>query len=305
MEAKNVHIPPPPRETIEADVARALAEDVGGGDLTAGLVAASREAEAAVTLREEAVVCGGPWLEAVFRQLDRRVGVRWACAEGDRVGAGSVLCRLRGPAQALLTGERTALNFLQLLSGTATAVRGYVDAVAGTGVQILDTRKTIPGLRAAQKYAVRCAGGVNHRHGLYDAYLIKENHISACGGITPAVELARLRAAGAPVIVEVETLEQLEAATAAGADTVLLDNFDLEGIRAAVAQAAGRVALEASGGVGLEGVRQLAAAGVDRISVGAVTKHVRAVDLSMGLSLEPRGGALEAARRGGYGEPPC
>ncbi|MFP4146183.1 MAG: carboxylating nicotinate-nucleotide diphosphorylase [Halorhodospira sp.] len=273
----------PLRERIESDVARALAEDVGAGDLTAALVPASRTAEGVVVAREEGVLCGARWFEAVFHQLDRTVGVRWLCADGDQVVPGATLCRVQGPARPLLTGERTALNFLQFLSGTATQARRFVDAVAGTGVTVLDTRKTVPGLRAAQKYAVRCGGGGNHRFGLYDAYLIKENHIEACGGITPAVELARMRAAGALVTVEIEDLEQLEAAIAAGADVILLDNFEPSGIRAAVLQAAGRVSLEVSGSVDLEAIRELAATGVDRISVGGVTKHVRALDLSMRL----------------------
>ncbi|MFP4129292.1 MAG: carboxylating nicotinate-nucleotide diphosphorylase [Halorhodospira sp.] len=271
----------PAREAIRADVARALEEDVGGGDLTAALVPASAAAEAEVIAREGAVLCGAAWLEEAFRQLDGTVEVRWLRADGDRVAPGTALCRVQGPARALLTGERTALNFLQLLAGTATEVRRFADAVAGTGVEILDTRKTVPGLRAAQRYAVRCGGGANHRGGLYDAYLIKENHIQACGGIARAVALARARADGTPVTVEVEGLEQMEAAIAGGADVVLLDNFDPAGVRAAVDQAAGRAALEVSGSVDLAGVRELAAAGVDRISVGALTKHVRALDLSM------------------------
>ncbi len=274
----------PARETIRADVARALEEDVGGGDLTAALVPAGRTATGAVVAREEAVLCGAPWFDEVFRQLDATIGVRWHYAEGQRVPAGAELCRVQGASRAVLTGERTALNFLQLLCGTATEAARYAEALAGTGVRVLDTRKTVPGLRAAQKYAVRCGGAENHRAGLFDAYLIKENHIHACGGVTPAVELARMRAAGTPVTVEIEDLEQLEAAIAGGADAVLLDNFDLDGMRAAVAQAAGRVALEASGGVDLEQLRALAATGIDRVSVGALTKHVRAVDLSLRLS---------------------
>ncbi len=271
----------PDRETIRADVARALEEDVGGGDLTAALVPATATAEAEVVAREEAVLCGAAWFEEVFRQLDGTVGVGWLRADGDRVAPGTALCRVQGPARALLTGERSALNFLQFLAGTATDVRRFADAVAGTGVQLLDTRKTVPGLRAAQKYAVRCGGGTNHRAGLDDAYLIKENHIQACGGIARAVGLARARAAGTPITVEVEDLEQMEAAIGGGADVVLLDNFEPAAIRTAVARAAGRAALEVSGSVDLDRVRELAATGVDRISVGALTKHVRALDLSM------------------------
>ncbi len=274
----------PPRETIRDDVARALAEDIGPGDLTAGLVPASRSAHGAVVAREEAVICGGPWLEEAFRQLEASVGVRWLCEEGERVAPGAEVCQVEGSSRALLSGERTALNFLQLLSGTATRARELVDAVAGTGVRVLDTRKTVPGLRAAQKYATRCGGATNHRFGLYDAYLIKENHIQACGGLTPAVELARMRAAGAPVTVEIEELAQVETAIAAGADVLLLDNFGHAGLERAVDLAGGRVALEASGGVEEAEIRALAATGVHQISVGAITKHVRAVDLSLRLS---------------------
>ncbi|MCG5541554.1 MULTISPECIES: carboxylating nicotinate-nucleotide diphosphorylase [unclassified Halorhodospira] len=276
-------IPLPPRETIRDDVARALAEDVGGGDLTAALVPASRQAEGRVVAREAAVLCGSAWFDEVFRQLDRAVGVRWRHGDGDWLEPGAEVCRIQGPSRAVLTGERTALNFLQFLSGTATTARRYADALAGTGVRVLDTRKTVPGLRAAQKYAVRAGGADNHRFGLFDAYLIKENHIAACGGLTPAVEVARLRAAGTPITVEIEDLAQLDEAIAAGADVVMLDNFDADGIRQAVEQAAGRVALEVSGGVDLDAVRGLAATGVDRISVGALTKHVHAVDLSLRL----------------------
>ncbi|MBK5944353.1 MULTISPECIES: carboxylating nicotinate-nucleotide diphosphorylase [Halorhodospira] len=276
-------IPLPPRETIRDDVARALAEDVGGGDLTAALVPASRQAEGHVVAREAAVLCGSAWFDEVFRQLDRAVGVRWLHGDGDWLEPGTEVCRIQGPSRAVLTGERTALNFLQFLSGTATTARRYADALAGTGVQVLDTRKTVPGLRAAQKYAVRAGGADNHRFGLFDAYLIKENHIAACGGLTPAVEVARLRAAGTPITVEIEDLAQLDEAIAAGADVVMLDNFDADGIRQAVEQAAGRVALEVSGGVDLDAVRGLAATGVDRISVGALTKHVHALDLSLRL----------------------
>ncbi|BAU58463.1 quinolinate phosphoribosyltransferase [decarboxylating] [Halorhodospira halochloris] len=283
-------VPQPSRAVIEADVDRALEEDVGKGDLTADLVPESRMAQGSIIAREAAVICGRPWVEEVFRRLDKSIGTRWEVAEGEWIEPGGVVCRLHGPTRALLTGERTALNFLQFLSGTATTARLFADAVAGTPTQILDTRKTIPGLRYAQKYATRCGGVVNHRFGLFDAYLIKENHIIACGGLTPAVELARIRAAGAPVTVEIENLEQLEAAIAAGADVVMLDNFDFADLPATVEQAAGRVQLEVSGGVDLEQVRRLANTGVDRISVGAITKHLHAVDLSMRLTTE-RGNA--------------
>ncbi len=276
-------VPTPPRETIQTDVSRALAEDVGGGDLTAALIPENRQGEATVVCREEMVVCGRPWFDEVFRQLDPSVRIRWHHEEGEAVPAGSILCRVHGGARALLTGERTALNFLQLLSGAAGATRRCVEAAAGTPVRILDTRKTIPGLRAAQKYAVRCGGAQNHRMGLYDAYLIKENHIDACGGISTAVELARMRAVGAMVEVEVESLEELEVAITAGADVVMLDNFTVAETAEAVKRAAGRVKLEVSGGVDESAIRELAGTGVDYISVGALTKHVRAVDLSMGL----------------------
>lgn len=283
-------VPLPPRGVIEADVQRALEEDVGTGDLTAGLVPENKQAQGEIITRQAAVICGRPWAEETFRRLDQRIGLRWQVAEGEWVEPGGVVCRLHGATRPLLTGERTALNFLQFLSGTATSARLFADAVAGTAAQVLDTRKTIPGLRHAQKYATRCGGVVNHRFGLFDAYLIKENHIIACGGLTPAVELARIRAAGALVTVEIETLEQLEMVIAAGADVVLLDNFAGDDLPAAVDQAAGRVKLEVSGGVDLEQVRRLARTGVDRISVGAITKHLQAVDLSMRLSAEFNGG---------------
>lgn len=279
-------VPQPSRSVIESDVIRALEEDVGAGDLTADLVPQGRRAAGTIVAREAAVICGRPWVEETFRRLDQGIGTRWEVAEGEWVEPGEVVCRLRGPTRSLLTGERTALNFLQFLSGTATTARLFADAVARTHTQVLDTRKTIPGLRYAQKYATRCGGVTNHRFGLFDAYLIKENHIIACGGITPAVELAHIRAAGAPVTVEIENLEQLRAAIKAGADVVMLDNFAVEDLPMAVEQADGRVLLEVSGGVDLEQVQRLAQTGVDRISVGALTKHVRAVDLSMRLSIE-------------------
>lgn len=281
----------PPREAVRADVAKALAEDVGGGDLTAQLIPEPREGEATVVSRESVVLCGRPWFDEVFRQLDRRVGVRWQATEGEHIEAGSVVCVLQGPLRAVLTGERTALNFLQLLSGTATATARFVEAVQGTAARILDTRKTVPGLRAAQKYAVRSGGGTNHRHGLYDAYLIKENHIQACGGLRTAVELARLRATGTPVQVEVESLEELDQALEAGADWVLLDNFEPATVRRAVERVAGRARVEVSGSVDLDGVGELARTGVDFISVGALTKHVRAVDLSLRLTPAKEAGA--------------
>ncbi len=263
-------------------VRRALAEDVGGGDLTAGLIARSARVRAQLITREPAILCGTAWFDEVFRQLDTSVRVDWSARDGDRLQANQILCALEGPARALLTGERTAMNFLQTLSGTATTARHYVDAVAGTRAVILDTRKTVPGLRTAQKYAVRCAGAHNHRMGLYDAILIKENHISAAGSVSAAVQAARAQAPkGTTVEVEVETLDQLREALAAGADRLLLDNFSLKRLREAVAENQGRARLEASGGITLDNVRAVAETGVDCISIGAITKHVRAIDLSL------------------------
>jgi nicotinate-nucleotide pyrophosphorylase (carboxylating) len=266
---------------IARTVSRALEEDVGTGDVTAALLPEAAAARARVVSREEAVLCGTAWFDEVFRQLDARVRVEWRVADGARVRPGVVLCDLAGPARALLTGERTALNFLQTLSGTATQARRYADAVRHTGARVLDTRKTLPGLRSAQKYATRCGGCHNHRMGLYDAILIKENHILAAGSIPAAVTAARSLHPGLSVEVEVETLSELEAALSARADSVLLDNFDLPGLRAAVTLSAGRARLEASGNVDLDGIAAVAETGVDYVSVGALTKHVRAVDLSM------------------------
>jgi len=267
---------------IAETVRRALAEDIGAGDLTADLIPETAHARARLITREQAVLCGTAWFEEVFRQLDGRIRIAWEAADGDAVRPNQTLCRLEGPARPILTGERSALNFLQLLSGTATAARRYVDAVAGTPAVILDTRKTLPGLRLAQKYAVRCGGAENHRIGLYDGILIKENHIAAAGSIAAAVSAARTRApAGVFVEVEVENLAQLREALAAGAERVLLDNFALEDIRAAVQETRGRAKLEVSGGVTLETIRPLAETGVDYISIGDITKNVRAVDLSL------------------------
>ena len=266
---------------IDDEVRRALAEDVGSGDLTAALVP-DESAHAELVTREDAVLCGTTWFDAVFRQLDARVVIDWLVQDGAHVRAGAVLCRLRGPARAILTGERTALNFLQTLSGTATRTARYVDAVRGTRARILDTRKTIPGLRQAQKYAVTCGGGYNHRMGLYDAVLIKENHIAAAGGVAAVLAAARLIAPADVLIeIEVETSAQLEQALAAGASRILLDNFDLDGLRAAVRATAGRAELEASGGMTLDSIRAVAKTGVDYISVGGLTKNVEAVDLSL------------------------
>ncbi len=266
---------------IERQVRQALDEDLGSGDLTAALVPAGSRARCEVISRQDAVLCGAPWFEALFRTLDPGVHIHWQCAEGERVAAGQVLARLEGPARALLSGERTALNFLQTLSGTATRARRYADAVADLPVRILDTRKTLPGLRLAQKYAVRTGGCHNHRFGLFDAILIKENHIAAAGGLAAAVAAARRLQPELPVEVEVENRAELEAALAAGAERILLDNFDLPELEAAVAVTAGRARLEASGGIGLDEVRAVALTGVDNISVGDLTKDVEAVDLSL------------------------
>jgi len=274
---------------VSAGVRTALDEDIGPGDLTAALVPAEQQAEATIVTRQWAVVCGQPWVDEVFRQLDAAVSVDWLVAEGEEAGPDTRIARLAGPARSLLSGERTALNFLQLLSGTATAARRCVDAVAGTRVRILDTRKTLPGLRLAQKYAVRCGGAQNHRIGLFDAVLIKENHIAAAGGIAPAVAAA-WRSAGAVLIeVEVETLAQAREALAAGAQRLLLDNFSLDDTRAAVELRDGlapAVTLEASGGITPDRLRAVADTGIDFISIGGLTKHVSAIDLSMRFRFE-------------------
>lgn len=266
---------------IPRTVAFAIEEDVRTGDITASLIPAGNSAHARVITRENAVVCGVEWVNEVFRQIDPTVVVSWKVADGDRVEPNQVLFELHGKARSLLTGERCALNFLQTLSGTATVCRRYADIVAGTSVKLLDTRKTIPGLRTAQKYAVTCGGCFNHRIGLYDAFLIKENHIAACGGIAAAVSAARSIAPGKPVEVEVENFEELEQALEAGADIIMLDDFDLEGMGKAVAFTGGRAKLEASGGVRESTLLAIAQTGVDYISIGGLTKDCRAVDLSM------------------------
>jgi nicotinate-nucleotide pyrophosphorylase (carboxylating) len=266
---------------VSQTVATALQEDVGSGDLTAQLIPAERTARASVITREDAVLCGTAWFDEVFRQIDPRVRVTWSAHDADRVRADQQLCTLEGPARSLLTGERTALNFLQMLSATATATRKHVNAVAGTKCRILDTRKTIPGLRVAQKYAVRCGGGANHRIGLFDAILVKENHIAAAGSIASAVAESRRVDAKVLLEVEVENLTQLREALDARVDRVLLDNFSLDQMREAVQVTSGRTELEASGNMSLETLRAVAQTGVDFISVGGLTKHVRAVDLSM------------------------
>ena len=270
---------------IERNVAAALAEDVGAGDLTAQLVPESLITGATVISREHAVLCGTAWFECCFSKLDARIKINWKAANGDRVAPNQILCELEGPARALLTGERTALNFLQLLSGVATKARQYADLVAGTRAQIVDTRKTLPGLRLAQKFAVKCGGGGNHRLGLYDAILIKENHILAAGSIAAAMAAAQNVAGAAELCkfiqVEVETFDELRQALDAGARMILLDNMSNEQMREAVAITGGRAILEASGNVSLDTVRGIAETGVDRISIGGLTKDVRALDLSM------------------------
>ena len=267
---------------IERNVAAALAEDVGAGDLTAPLTPADRIARAFVLCRKEAVLCGQPWFDACVRRLDARAVVTWLVAEGTRVAANSRVCEIQGAARALLTAERSALNFLQLLTAVATEARRYVDAVAGTRAKIVDTRKTLPGLRLAQKHAVRVGGASNHRIGLYDAMLIKENHILAAGGITQALAVAeRNLPSGAWIQIEVETHEQLRQALTAGAKMILLDNMNPGEMREAVRIAAGHAELEASGGITLENVREIAETGVDRISIGSLTKDIKAADFSM------------------------
>jgi nicotinate-nucleotide pyrophosphorylase (carboxylating) len=266
------------------DVARALQEDLGSGDLTAGLIDPARRVRARVLARESAVLCGAPWAEAALRALDPHVRLTWHVAEGQRCAADQVVLEIDGNARALLSAERTALNFLQLLSAVATKTRAYVDAVAGTRAQIVDTRKTLPGLRLAQKYAVRMGGGTNHRIGLFDAVLIKENHIAAAGGIQAVLRATEAIATQAQFIeIEVETLAQLEEALTVGARMVLLDNMDVPTLEQAVRLNAGRAILEISGGVTLNGLRALADTGVDRISIGGLTKDVKATDFSMRL----------------------
>ncbi|MBD8789953.1 carboxylating nicotinate-nucleotide diphosphorylase [Pseudomonas syringae] len=270
---------------IEANVRRALLEDVGSGDITAQLIPEERLAKATIISRDAAVIAGTAWVDAVFRQLDPRVAVHWQVVDGDRVVPDQALFHLEGPARSLLTGERSALNFLQLLSGVATRAQFFADLVAGTQVRLLDTRKTLPGLRLAQKYAVTCGGCDNHRIGLHDAFLIKENHIAACGGIAQAVVAAHRIAPGKPVEVEVESLEELQQALDAGADIVMLDELSLDDMREAVRLNKGRARLEASGGISEQTLRTIAETGVDYISIGSMTKDIKAVDLSMRLSL--------------------
>lgn len=272
---------------VETDVTRALAEDVGTGDLTARLIPPAQAASARVITREAAVIAGRPWFDACFEALDPACAIEWKVAEGDAVAPGTTLVELRGNARALLTAERPSLNFLQTLSAVATTTRPYVEAVRGTHAVILDTRKTLPGLRLAQKYAVRVGGGQNQRAGLYDGILIKENHIAAAGGIAEVLDAAFKLAEGkVSVQIEVESLDELGQALAAGANLILLDNFSLDDMRRAVQIAHGRALLEASGNITLETVRAVAETGVDRISIGGLTKHIRAVDLSMRIDTQ-------------------
>lgn len=283
---------PPSQVDIDADVAAALAEDIGQGDVTADLLPDAPES-AYLLCKEDCVVAGRPWFDAVHRALDPGVRIDWRCEEGDRIAKGTVITTLQGRARALVSAERSALNFLQTLSGTATTTAQYVDAVRGTGARILDTRKTIPGLRVAQKYAVRVGGGDNHRIGLHDAVMLKENHIRVAGSVAAAVDRARAKHPDLPLIVEVETLDQLREALANGCTRILIDDFDATTRREAVriAKSApfdGRIPLEVSGGVDMATLRAIAEDGVDCISIGGLTKHVHAIDFSMKLGPAPR-----------------
>ncbi|BCB09090.1 MULTISPECIES: carboxylating nicotinate-nucleotide diphosphorylase [Halomonadaceae] len=271
-------------EEIRASAARLLAEDIGPGDITAQLIPENQWATASIITREPAVLCGVAWVDEIFRRLDNRVTLRWQAADGDSLQADQCFLELEGPARSLLTGERAALNMLQTLSATATSTRHYVDLIEGTNVRLLDTRKTLPGMRLAQKYAVTCGGGHNHRIGLWDAFLIKENHITACGGIQAAVEQARKLASDLPVEVEVETFEELDQALAAKADIIMLDNFALEDLHVAVEINGGRATLEASGNVDAATLKAIADTGVDCISSGALTKDLKSIDLSMRIT---------------------
>ncbi|PMS33427.1 carboxylating nicotinate-nucleotide diphosphorylase [Trinickia symbiotica] len=269
------------RAAMMRNVCDALGEDVGHADWTAQLIDPAMQAEATLIVREPALLCGRPWFDETFRQLDPEIRIEWLVDEGGRMNAGQRVCRIAGAARGMLTAERTALNFLQLLSGVATATQAMVRIVEGTGARILDTRKTLPGLRLAQKYAVRIGGGENHRRGLYDGILVKENHIASGGGIALTIDAARALGANVPIQVEVETLDELREALAAGATAILLDNFSLEQMRDAVSINQSRAELEVSGGVTLETLLEIAKTGVDRISVGGLTKHVKAVDFSL------------------------
>lgn len=271
----------PRPEDIEPVVKAALAEDVGSGDLTAELIPVDQHCAAEVVCRESAVLAGRAWFDTVFALLDRAIDIDWICEDGDEMHVNGVICRLEGPARGIVTGERTALNFLQLLSATATATRRYSAALSGSSTHILDTRKTLPGLRIAQKYAVRCGGGKNHRMGLFDAVLIKENHIAAAGSIEAAVQAVRDSHPGVSIEVEVEDMAELGQALDAGVDMIMVDNFSIDEIKAATDHVQGRAAIEVSGNVELADLRELASTGADYVSIGALTKHVRAIDFSM------------------------
>ena len=273
------------QDSIQEDVRRALAEDIGSGDITAELIPAERQAQATIISREPAILCGTAWADEVFRQVDPAITLKWLAADGDLLQPKQPFCQISGPARGLLSGERCALNYIQTLSATATRSRYFADMVEGTQVKLLDTRKTLPGLRLAQKYAVTCGGCHNHRIGLFDAFLIKENHIAACGGIQAAVNQARALAPGKPVEVEVESLAELREALDAGADIVMLDELSNEDMRTAVTITAGRARLEASGGINESTLRAVAETGVAYISIGSLTKDIKAVDLSMRLSM--------------------
>ena len=275
-------------QALKTTIDTALLEDIGSGDVTGLLVPENEIVNARVIVREQAVLCGAPWFEEVMKRVDKRLNIEWRYAEGALMEADSEVCKISGPARELLTAERTALNFLQLLSGVATATRHYVDLIHGTHAKILDTRKTIPGLRLAQKYAVRVGGGCNQRLALYDGILIKENHIAAAGGVTAALRNAQALHASVTIQIEVESLAQLEEALAAGATLVLLDNFSLDAMREAVRLNAGRALLEASGGVNAQTVKGIAETGVDRISIGALTKDIKATDYSLRITTTPK-----------------
>ncbi len=277
----------PPQQHIRRHVAAALAEDIGSGDVTAALIDPAVRVTASIISREAAVLCGRAWADEVFRQLDPGVRIEWHIQDGEKIPAKTIICELEGPARAILSGERTALNYLQCLSGTATLAQQYTEAISGTSCQILDTRKTVPGLRLAQKYAVRCGGAHNHRTGLFDGILIKENHVLAAGSLGAAISAARALGRGLPIESEVVNLDELEQALAAGADIIMLDNFSLADTRSAVKRTAGRAKLEASGNMSLARVAEVAATGVDFISVGALTKDLRAIDLSMRVDFAP------------------
>ncbi|WP_066094999.1 carboxylating nicotinate-nucleotide diphosphorylase [Xanthomonas massiliensis] len=277
---------PPAAATVAADVARALAEDIGSGDVTADLLPDVPE-QAYLLCKQDAVIAGRPWFDATHRALDPQVAIDWRIGEGDRVAAGTVLALLHGRNRSLVSAERTSLNFLQTLSATATTTARHVAALAGTRTRLLDTRKTLPGLRLAQKYAVRCGGGYNHRIGLFDTVMLKENHIRAAGSLAAAAQAARARHPGVPLVIEVETLDELEQALYAGCERIVLDDFPAELRRQAVRIAAGRIPLEVSGSVDLAGLRAIAEDGVDFVSVGALTKHVQAIDLSLKLGPPP------------------